>query len=134
MRLAAVTSLDDEDLLEAVRRFLQDGVLTRLEADGAEEFVLSELKSCLSLLDFVRRGLPERLAARAVADAAVADLYSQREPDSAWTALDAWSTGRFLAMERATDGAITTSDKVLAAELRKVFEDRLAAEIATRQT
>jgi hypothetical protein len=129
-----VTGLEDEELLDAVRRTLAQLVLPRLEASGAEEFVLSQVKSCLSLLDFVRRRLPERQAARGTADAALAGLFARRDSQSAWTSHDAWSTGWFLAMERDPASTLSSTDRTLAAELRTVLETRLAAEIATRST
>ena len=60
--------LDDEDLLDAVQRSFREMILPELERLGADEFVLSQVRSTLSMVAFVRRGLQERLVAQSEAE------------------------------------------------------------------
>jgi hypothetical protein len=66
--LLRVAPLDDEDLLEAVQRSFRQVILPELERLGADEFVLSQVRSTLSMVGFVRRGLTSRLVAQAEAE------------------------------------------------------------------
>ena len=63
-----VAPLDDEDLLEAVQRSFREVILPELERLGADNFVLSQVRSTLSMIGFVRRGLTSRLVAQAEAE------------------------------------------------------------------
>src|SRR3981081_4333161 len=51
-----VAPLDDAELLGAVATALRQVVLPELERAGAEEFVLSQVRSCLSIVRFVSSG------------------------------------------------------------------------------
>ena len=63
-----VAPLDDEDLLEAVQRSFREVILPELERLGVDDFVLSQVRSTLSMIGFVRRGLTSRLVAQAEAE------------------------------------------------------------------
>ena len=71
---AKVAPLDDEELLAAVQRAFRELIIPALEKGGAEEFVISQVRSCLSILGYVGRGLHQRQVARAEADAELAAL------------------------------------------------------------
>ena len=71
---ARVAPLDDEQLLAAVGRAFRELIIPELERGGAEEFVISQVRSCLSILSYVGRGLHDRQVARAEADAELAAL------------------------------------------------------------
>jgi hypothetical protein len=71
---ARVAPLDDEQLLAAVQRAFRELIIPELERGGAEEFVISQVRSCLSILSYVGRGLHERQAVRAEIDAELAAL------------------------------------------------------------
>jgi hypothetical protein len=74
---ANVAPLDDEQLIAAVQRAFRELIIPELERGGAEEFVISQVRSCLSILSYVGRGLHERAAARAEADAELAGLVDE---------------------------------------------------------
>ena len=71
---AKVAPLDDEELIGAVQRAFRELIIPELERRGAEEFVVSQVRSCLSILSYVGRGLHERQVARSQADVAMAAL------------------------------------------------------------
>ena len=73
---ARVAPLDDEELLGAVQRAFRELIIPELERGGAEEFVISQVRSCLSILSYVGRGLHDRQVARQAADAELATLVS----------------------------------------------------------
>jgi hypothetical protein len=129
---AAVTALDDEALIGSVRRTLVGLILPRLEETATEEFVISELKSCVSMLDFVTRGLATRLAARAEADRRLAELFQSRPDGSAWQGADPNSTGAFLARAARADTDLSQADRRLAAAVRELLQRRLRLEIESR--
>ena len=85
---ARVAPLDDEELLAAVQRAFRELIIPELERGGAEEFVISQVRSCLSILSYVGRGLHDRQVARHAADAELAALVDNggeplpgREPE-----------------------------------------------------
>ena len=71
---ANVAPLEDEQLIAAVQRAFREVIIPELERGGAEEFVISQVRSCLSILSYVGRGLHERQTVRAAADAELAGL------------------------------------------------------------
>jgi hypothetical protein len=73
---AKVAPLDDEELLAAVQRAFRHIIIPELERLGAEEFVVSQVRSCLSMLSYVGRGLHDRQVARAQADVALGALLA----------------------------------------------------------
>ncbi len=129
---ARVTALDDEALVRAVRRTLVEFVVPRLEETGSDEFLISELKSCLSMLDFAGRGLMARQAARAEAGRRLAELFDGRAPGSAWAGSDPNTTGTFLARARRPDSVFSESDRRLAGQIRELLRERLRVEIESR--
>jgi hypothetical protein len=129
---ARVTALDDEDLIAAVRRSLQDLVLPRLQEAGAEEFLISEMKSCLSMLDFAARGLATRQAERVDSEGRLAALFAGRPAQSAWQGIDANSTGVFLARARRASPGLSPEDLALAVKVRELLRARLRVEVQTR--
>jgi hypothetical protein len=80
---ARVAPLEDEDLLRVVQNAFRTLVIPELERRGADEFVLSQVRSCLSIVGFVQRGLHERQVARGRADAELDELLAQRGIDPA---------------------------------------------------
>ena len=70
----AVAPLDDEQLLGAVQRAFREIIIPELERGGTEEFVISQVRSCLSILSYVRRGLHDRQLASEETDAELAGL------------------------------------------------------------
>lgn len=129
---ARVTALDDEELIGAVRRSLLELLLPRLEETGSEEFLISELKSCLSMLDFTGRGLAARQAARVLADVQLAALFESRPEGSAWQGTEPNSTGAFLALGRRASSELSDPDRGLGERVRELLRARLATEIRTR--
>lgn len=73
---AKVAPLDDEELLAAVQRAMRELIIPELERRGSEEFLVSQVRSCLSILSYVARGLHDRQVAREQADAAMAALVA----------------------------------------------------------
>jgi hypothetical protein len=73
-----VAPLDDDDLLAAVQSAFREVILPELERLGAEEFTLSQVRSTLSMVSFVRRGLAARLLAQADAERQMADALRRR--------------------------------------------------------
>jgi hypothetical protein len=71
---ANVAPLEDEELIAAVQRAFRELIIPELERGGAEEFVISQVRSCLSILSYVGRGLHDRHVAREAADAELAGL------------------------------------------------------------
>ena len=67
-----IAPLEDEDMLAAVQRGLGEVVVPALVALGADDFVVSQCLSIMSMVGFVKRGLLERQLARADCDAALA--------------------------------------------------------------
>ena len=129
---ARVTALDDDELIGAVRRSLLELILPRLQETGSEEFLMSELKSCLSMLDFTGRGLAARQAARVSADARLAALFESRPEGSAWQGTDPNSTGAFLALARRASSDLSDQDRALGEHVRDLLRERLTTEIRTR--
>lgn len=127
-----VTALDDEELIGAVRRSLLELVLPRLQETGADEFLVAELKSCLSMLDFTGRGLAVRQAARVVADEQIKTYFKERPEGSAWRGIDHNSTGAFLALARRPSSGLSGEDQALATRVRELLRGRLQTEIRTR--
>lgn len=72
--LTRVAPLEDEELLGAVQRGLVELIVPELERMGAEEFVVSQTRSLISIVGFVSRGLYDRQRARAACAAAMAAL------------------------------------------------------------
>ena len=98
----------------------------------AEEFLISELKSCLSMLDFTGRGLAARGAARVSADVQLAAYFESRPEGSAWQGTDPNSTGAFLALGRRASSELSDQDRDLGKRVRDLLRARLATEIRTR--
>lgn len=71
---ARIAPLEDEEMLGAVQRGLAEVVIPELRRLGADEFIVSQAKSIMSIVGFTRRGLFDRQAARATCNAAVADI------------------------------------------------------------
>ena len=113
---ARVAPLDDEDLLAVVQDAFRTLIIPELERAGAEEFVVSQVRSCLSIIGFVRRGLHDRQAGRAAADAELAALLDEQAigPAGAQSPVDlfhsAWSDPR----------------------VRELLQRRLALEVSSR--
>ena len=57
-------TLDDDELLEAVQRTLREVVLPALD----DQHLIAEVRSALSIVGFVRRGLTERIVGTAEID------------------------------------------------------------------
>lgn len=129
---ARVTALDDEDLIAAVRRSLQDLLLPRLLEAGVEEFLISEVRSCLSMLDFAARGLAARQAERVDSEGQLAHLFAVRPAQSAWQGIDPNSTGVFLARSRRASPGLSPEDLAVAAKVRALLRARLQVELQTR--
>jgi hypothetical protein len=72
-----VAPLEDEQLIAAVQRAFRELIIPELERGGAEEFVISQVRSCLSILSYLGRGLHERQVAREAADAELAPLVDE---------------------------------------------------------
>lgn len=126
---ARVTALPDEELIDAVRRTLIEVLVPHLNQTVAEEFVISEVKACLSILDHVSRGLPERQAARESSDRQLAELFDQRPLESAWHSSAPQDTGAFLALARISKSNLSEADRRLAGEVRSVLRSRLRVEV-----
>jgi hypothetical protein len=124
---ARVSALDDEQLLDAVQRALRELVLPHLEGCGADEFLISQVRSCLSIVGFVARGLCERQTARAATDAELGYLFDTLEHGSAWSAPAPLATGRFLA-----GGGHGAGDGERAARVKALLRARLEIELRTR--
>lgn len=97
-----VAPLSDEELLEAVQSSLRELILPELERLGADEFTLSQVRSTMSMVGFVRRGLEQRISGQA-------QLLRQAE-------------------ETATQSDAGRSDP----EVRRLLLDLLALELRTR--
>jgi hypothetical protein len=78
-----VAPLDDAELLRAVATALRQVVLPELERAGAEEFVLSQVRSCLSIVRFVSSGLGERQRAQVELEDQVGELLADHGIDIA---------------------------------------------------
>jgi hypothetical protein len=78
-----VAPLDDAELLGAVATALRQVVLPELERAGAEEFLLSQVRSCLSIVRFVSSGLDERQRAQVELEDQVGELLAEHGIDVA---------------------------------------------------
>jgi hypothetical protein len=72
-----VAPLDDEQLLGVVQDAFRQLIGPELERLGAEEFVVSQVRSCMSIVGFVRKGLHERQVGRSRADAELDALLAR---------------------------------------------------------
>jgi hypothetical protein len=111
-----VAPLDDDDLLAAVQSAFREVILPELERLGAEEFILSQVRSTLSMVSFVRRGLAARLLAQADAERSVTEALRRGgiQPEQVGSATDL------------ADRAEAVS------EVAALLRDRLRLEIETR--
>lgn len=78
-----IAPLEDEEMLEAVQRGLAEIVIPELRRRGANDFVVSQTHSLMSMVSFVRRGLPRRQLARAFCEEELAGLESRPTDDAA---------------------------------------------------
>ena len=60
-----VAPLSDEELLGVVQSSFRELILPELERLGADEFLLSQVRSTMSIVGFVRRGLEKRITGHA---------------------------------------------------------------------
>jgi hypothetical protein len=81
--LANIAPLEDEEMLGAVLRGFTEVVIPELEQLGADEFVIAQTRSLMSVVGFVRRGLYERQIAREQCGREVGSLGSSSTPDPA---------------------------------------------------
>lgn len=117
--LARPAPLEDEELLDVVLAAFADVILPELEAAGSEEFVLAQVRSTMSIVGFVRRGLVDRQAARLDARAALATIAGDGPLSGAHTPVE-------------LAGALGSASGPEAAAVRAVLTRRLAAEISSR--
>lgn len=81
--MANIAPLEDEEMLGAVCRGLAEVIIPELARLGADEFIISQTRSLMSVVGFVRRGLYERQVAREQCERSVAVLKSRVTSESA---------------------------------------------------